>query len=407
MKNPGQKIQTRFLLIAVFLYVSLVLLFAFIGNQVLSRVDNVDESRLYLLYALSGLPILLLVFYVIKRESHKITSSLSTAMHSLDEIGIGNFDIETENMQHSETGHLLQAMRTTSDKLSRFVSPMEKNIRNLMVPVNQIEETCSRYQCEIDEQRKLSVELKDLLENLKAQCSQYADNTEVTGDSASARNRVPIEKTVAEISQLIDDIACSLSSNHIVSGDVDQVVETIIRLERSSEAIGAQVESIAQILNQTNMLALNAAIEAARAGEQGRGFAIVADEVRALSEKTNEAATQIQAGVGEIQKDISQAAQVIAQVKSGMSASSSDSDLVLQDLRSCVVNMSEMNKKQEAMSIKQHLREYQTLFTAGDKLQLTIAGIAQLTDDLVKQSEAIKTEISQVVKRFATFNKPS
>lgn len=92
---------------------------------------------------------------------------------------------------------------------------------------------------------------------------------------------------------------------------VRQAVDAITRIERSSQSIGHIIGVVDEIAFQTNLLALNAGVEAARAGEAGRGFAVVASEVRALAQRSAEAAKEIKALISTSSAEVGQGVELV------------------------------------------------------------------------------------------------
>lgn len=109
--------------------------------------------------------------------------------------------------------------------------------------------------------------------------------------------------------QVVTETIGSIDS---LAGEVEKAAQTLNDLENDINNIGAIVDVIRGITEQTNLLALNAAIEAARAGEHGRGFAVVADEVRTLAARTQTSTIEIEEMVERLQ----QGAQVAVSVMS-------------------------------------------------------------------------------------------
>jgi methyl-accepting chemotaxis protein len=147
---------------------------------------------------------------------------------------------------------------------------------------------------------------------------------------------------------------------------VAEAVGAMGEIERSSKQIGQIIGVIDEIAFQTNLLALNAGVEAARAGEAGRGFAVVASEVRALAQRSAEAAkeiknlitassTQVNSGVAlvgragdALERIVSQVSQV-AELVSEISASAQEQALGLAQVNTAVNQMDQMTQQNAAM----------------------------------------------------------
>jgi len=182
---------------------------------------------------------------------------------------------------------------------------------------------------------ELRTESESLKEGSSLLASQMTDSVKAVDDSARqielmahsidevASTSGTLSESASQVSETTDQVLAILSQGTTSSNTSQQTIEAfseevtgmatdLALLQTECSNIGSVLDVIRGIADQTNLLALNAAIEAARAGEQGRGFAVVADEVRALAHRTQEATVEIQSMVEGLQEKSTNAVTAIS-----------------------------------------------------------------------------------------------
>jgi len=245
--------------------------------------------------------------------SRSITVPVAGIVKQVKLVADGDLRVNIDYRSGDEIGEMSESFSRMADNLRKMISHVSDTSSQVAAAANQLHTTAEQIATGSEEVVAQANTVATAGEEMSATSGDIAQNCQLAAEGAqrasqSAQNGAEVvNKTVTVMDQIADK--------------VKESAKTVESLGERSDQIGAIIGTIEDIADQTNLLALNAAIEAARAGEQGRGFAVVADEVRALAERTTRATREIgemiKAIQGETKGAVASMEQGVHQVETG------------------------------------------------------------------------------------------
>lgn len=288
-----------------------------------------------------GIFILLIAIGLFLIFVRRLISPLLNLVKATERITEGDLVQDIEIEQNNEIGTLASRFNVMIGKLREVISKIQFGVNSIASASLQFSSTSQQLSHGASQQASAAEQISSSMEEISSNINQNADNAQQT----------------EKISQK--------ASEGIIEGK--SAVEDMVK---AIKLIAEKITLINEIANKTDLLAVNAAVEAARAGEFGKGFGVVASEVRKLSERSREAANEIEA--------ISAQSVLIAE-KSGD---------VLSQIVPDIQNTSSLVQEIASSSAEQ--------YSGADQINNAIYQLSQVTQENAAASEEVATSAEQL-----------
>ena len=333
-----------------------------------------------------------------------ITKSLKKVVAEIEVIAGGNFarKMQTNMMKRKDDfGQLAGTLETMRESVCGLLAQVKKEAANIDNVVESMDTNISNLNGEI--------------EDVSATTEQLAASTEETAASAEQINSMTqqIDGAAKEIAVRAQDGATEAEEIHKratqtkettvenrkkvqeMLGEIRERLEKTLEDAKVVEQIGVLADSILAITGQTNLLALNASIEAARSGESGRGFAVVAEQIKKLSEQSNQSSSEIEETAMMLSEDSQKAVEIMQKMQEiivSQSESMQDTQKVVEEVVAQIANS--MQSIQQIKETTEHLANVR------NEVLQAVETLSNIAQDSVSGTKKTYEDTEEVVDTF-------
>jgi methyl-accepting chemotaxis protein len=313
-----------------------------------------------------------------------IAGPLGKILRTMSRVAEGDLTARSEINSGDEMGQLAREVNAMADKVHDMTTDVAMSSIKVSIAANHLHAMSDMllkgFENLVGQSTTIATageEVAATSSDIALNCNDAARNGALANDAALSGGSV-VDNTVAGMNRIAERVKHSARS-------VDD-------LGRRSDQIGEIIGTIEDIADQTNLLALNAAIEAARAGEQGRGFAVVADEVRALAERTTKATKEIGAMIKAIQTETKQA---VTSMEEGVSEVTRESAGAAQSGVALQLILGQVDAVTQQVNQIATATEQQTATTS--EISRNISQITDIAQQSSQESRKITAEVNQLM----------
>lgn len=304
--------------------------------------------------------------------------------------------IELEQAQSEVVEALSIGMRQLSegDLTTEITKKFKPDYESLRADFNDAVATLRKAMLRVidnaDSIRGEASEISNAADDLSRRTERQAATLEET--AAALDELTASVRSAAEGAGLANQVVSDAKSSAEASGVVVQeAVDAMEEIQTSSSKISRIINVIDDIAFQTNLLALNAGVEAARAGEAGRGFAVVASEVRALAQRTSDAAREINDLISTSSQHVGRGVDLVGQAGSALQQ-------IVESVSNIAVHVSEI-----AVSANEQSSGLAEINTAVNQLDQVTQQNAAMFEETTAASHSLTKEAENLSETTAQF----